>query len=250
VISNHFIAKRPDVKVGDSLTLLIDNREHTFVVVGKVLMPGNFIPPFVYTSGEYLAQVTGMTGRAYSFRGLTASSDAQTEKRVADDLKAALEREGVRVADVGTGSEEKVRQSQSINILVIFLGVMAVLIAVVGGIGLMGTMSMNVLERTREIGVMRSIGATDGALYGIVLGEGITIGLISWIAGILLSYPISQMMCYIVGKSFIQTPMALVYAPEGVLVWLVIVIVLSVLASLIPAANAARMTVRDVLAYE
>jgi putative ABC transport system permease protein len=213
-------------------------------------MPGNFIPPFVYTNGSYLEKVTGMIGRSYSYRGLTSSSDPQTEQQVARDLKTALEREGVRVGDIITGSEEKALQSQFINVLVLILGVMAVLIALVGGIGLMGTMSMNVMERTREIGVMRSIGARNADLFGIVLVEGGMIGLVSWGLGILVSYPFSLLLCYVTGAAFLQTPMELVYAPQGILIWLVIVLVLSLLASLVPAAHAVRLTVRDVLAYE
>ena len=146
-------------------------------------------------------------------------------------------------------SEEKALQSQFITVLVVILGVMAVLIALVGGIGLMGTMSMNVMERTREW-VMRSIGAVNTDLFGIVLVEGGMIGLVSWGLGILLSYPFSLLLCYITGAAFLQVPMELVYAPLGILFWLVIVVVLSVLASLIPAAHAVRLTVRDVLAYE
>jgi len=220
------------------------------VVVGKILMPGNFIPPFVYTNGPYLERISGMVGRSFMYRGLTTGSDLSTENQVAQDLKTALEREGVKVAEIRTGNEEKALQSQFINILVMILGVMAVLIALVGGIGLMGTMSMNVMERTREIGVMRSIGANNASLFGIVLVEGGMIGVVSWLAGILLSYPFSKLLCIFVGTAFMQTPMELVFAPQGIVVWLGIVLILSVLASLIPAAHAVRLTVRDVLAYE
>ena len=250
VVSNQFMLKRPDVRVGDKLVFQINKRKETFIVVGKVLMPGNFIPPFVYTSESYLEKVTGSVGRSSSYRGLTTSSDPQTEQQVARDLKIALTREGVRVGTITTGSEEKALQSQFINVLVTILGVMAVLIALVGGIGLMGTMSMNVMERTREIGVMRSIGAVNADLFGIVLVEGGMIGLVSWGLGILISFPFSMLLCYITGTAFLHVPMELVYAPLGVLIWLAIVLVLSILASLIPAAHAVRLTVRDVLAYE
>ncbi len=69
---------------------------------------------------------------------------------------------------------------QAVNILIVFLLSMALLTAFVGSIGLTGTMGMNVLERTREIGVMRAIGAVDLAIVKSVVIEGVFIGMISW----------------------------------------------------------------------
>ena len=65
---------------------------------------------------------------------------------------------------------------------------MASLIAIVGSIGLTGTLSMNVLERTREIGIMRSIGANNRTLRNLVMVEGVLIGMISWFLGTLLGF--------------------------------------------------------------
>ena len=57
----------------------------------------------------------------------------------------------------------------------------AALLAVVGGLGLAGTMSLNVLERTREIGVMRAVGGSDGSVRLIVVFEGLFVGILSWV---------------------------------------------------------------------
>ena len=127
---------------------------------------------------------------------------------------------------------------------------MAVLLAAVGAIGLMGTMSLNVLERTREIGVMRAIGASDGAVLQIVIVEGILIGLISWAIGAVLGYPLSKAMSNMVGESIMQAELSYVYSLQGLIIWFVLVIILAALASFWPARNASRVTVRDVLAYE
>ena len=78
-----------------------------------------------------------------------------------------------------------------LDTLTFFLLIMSGLTAAVGSIGLMGTMSMNVMERTREIGVMRAIGATDRQVMNQVLLEGMLIGLISWVLAFGLAFPIS-----------------------------------------------------------
>ena len=128
--------------------------------------------------------------------------------------------------------------------------VMAFLLAIVGSLGLMGTMSINVLERKREIGVMRAVGASDRDIIEIFVVEGVIIGLISWVGGLLLSPPISYAMSYRIGMTFIKQPLTYIYDPRGPLFWLIIVICVATLASLIPARNAANLSVRETLAYE
>ena len=101
---------------------------------------------------------------------------------------------------IEAGKVTRQQQSQSMNILVIFLLIMAILTAVVGSIGLMGTMGMNVLERTREIGVMRAIGAVDGEIVKSVVVEGMMIGLISFTVAAVLSLPISFVLLRIISR--------------------------------------------------
>ena len=114
----------------------------------------------------------------------------------------------------------------------------------------MGTMSTNVLERTREIGVMRAIGASDGAVLRIVVVEGVIIGMISWFIGAALAFPIGAGLSTAVGRVLFSTPLPYVFSVSGVVTWFVIVAVLAGVASFLPAWNASRLTVREVLAYE
>jgi putative ABC transport system permease protein len=127
---------------------------------------------------------------------------------------------------------------------------MSVLIAIVGGLGLAGTMSLNVLERTREIGVMRAIGASDMSVLQIVLVEGLLLGIVSWCLGAALALPISKLLSDAVGLTFFNFALEFRFSVGGLLTWLVISMVLAVVASVLPAWNASRLTVRDVLAYE
>jgi len=250
VIGNHFLEKRPGVKIGDELVVRISEKDYPFVVVGIFQMAGNVYPPFVYTSYEALSWMTGRIERSSEYRVITTLPDPGLEKRIADEMEKEFKQNGIRVGGISTGAEQQAQQKTSIDILVYCLLVMALLIALVGGIGLMGTMGMNVMERTREIGVIRSYGASNLAVLSMVVVEGMTIGIISWLLGVLLAFPISMLLCNAVGVAFVHYPLPLIISKDGFVLWLVVSMALSGLASLLPAFNAVRLTVRDVLAYE
>jgi len=127
---------------------------------------------------------------------------------------------------------------------------MTILLATVGGLGLMGTMSLNVMERVREIGVMRAFGASSRKISRIVIIEGLLIGLMSWILAIGLSLPISIVLARAIGEAFMDYPMSATTSPGGIFAWALIVVIISTLASLFPALRAVRLTVTQVLAYE
>jgi putative ABC transport system permease protein len=114
----------------------------------------------------------------------------------------------------------------------------------------MGTMSINVLERTREIGVMRAVGASNGDIQGIVLAEGLVVGVLSWAISIFFSLPITNVLCFGVGMAILTAPMPVVYGLDGIVAWLLFTLVLASIASALPARRASSLTVRDTLAYE
>jgi putative ABC transport system permease protein len=136
------------------------------------------------------------------------------------------------------------------NVVIVLLLIMALALGIVGGLGLMGTMSLNVIERTREIGVLRAIGATNGAVRQIVVGEGVLIGVFSWFLGALLALPLSRGLSDAVGIATLQVPLSYRFSTSGALLWLGLVILLAALASALPAWQASQLTVREVLAYE
>ena len=111
-------------------------------------------------------------------------------------------------------------------------------------------MGMNVLERTREIGIMRAIGADDRAVMRTVIAEGIVIGTMSFVLAVILSVPFSYLLSTIVSLAIFQSAIDVVFTYQGYVIWLALVLALSTLASVIPARNAARLTIREVLAYE
>jgi putative ABC transport system permease protein len=81
-------------------------------------------------------------------------------------------------------------------------------------------------------------------------GRGIDGSLFSWLAAILLAAPVGKLLSIQVGSDFANGPLTFVYSIPGALFWLALVLVIAVVASYLPARNASRLTVRDVLAYE
>ncbi len=250
VIGNHLLQVYPDLKVGDSLTINIDGKKTEWTIVGTYSITGNVSPPLLYVNYEYLSVLVGEPEMAYSLRIITDPHDSATQGRINDQIQEAFKQRGIQIQSTQLGADFIRDQKAQTDILVYFMLVMATLIAIVGGLGLMGTMSINVLERTREIGVMRAIGASNGDIQAIVITEGMVIGLLSWAISILISVPITNVLCYGVGMAILTAPMPVVYGATGVIAWLIFTIVLGTLASALPARRASRLTVRDTLAYE
>lgn len=248
VIASDLLRSEPDLTVGDDLVLLLNERETHWRIVGIAQVIN--AQSRVYVNYDYFARATRMIGSAGTAVVVTAAHDADFQAQVAYDLSQQLKRAGLRVSTTRTVSDEREEAESKFNIILAFLLIMALLLGIVGGLGLMGTMSINVLERTREIGVMRAIGASNGTLLQVVVVEGMLIGLLSWAVAVLIALPLSKLLSDAVGQAFIQMPLSYRFSAGGVLIWLVTALALSALASFLPAWRAAHLTVRDVLAYE
>jgi putative ABC transport system permease protein len=96
---------------------------------------------------------------------------------------------------------------------------------------------------------MRAIGASNNSIYQIFITEGLVVGLLSWAFGVVASVPLSWVLTESVGQAM-TFPLTFAYSPAGVLVWLAFVVAISVLASLLPASRAARVSVAEAIAYE
>lgn len=248
VMSAVALKDEPDLYLNGPITLKINGKEHTFRIVGisqGIPFLGNLFANYNYVAGR-----SSRAGRADGAIIRVGPVDEPSLHAIQAELEMRYERVGMKVVNVQTMTEERADASAFFAIIVSLLMVMVILMALVGGLGLMGAMSINVLERTREIGVLRAIGASNRSVAQVFVLEGLAIGWMSWLLGSLLAYPLGQTLNQAVGISLLGVPLSFTFSTGGVWAWLAIVTVLSVLASIIPARNASRLTVREVLAYE
>jgi len=248
-VSEAVLAYFPDLKPGDDLQIKVDGKEEFWQVVGIF----KFVDRegvLAYAPYEYVSKMNHQANKSYMFRLVTEQHDRPYQDRKAEELDAFLRAEDFKVRRSEAGSASLDTAVESLDTLVVFLLIMAVLTAIVGSMGLAGTMGMNVLERTREIGITRAIGADDRAVMRTVIAEGVVIGMISFGLAVILSIPFTYLLSTIVSLAVFETPIEVVFTYLGYAIWLGLVLVLSAVASILPARNAAKLTIREVLAYE
>ncbi len=248
VVTSSFLQQQPGMDVGSEIVLDMGRKNVSWRIVGVVQSASP--APMVYAPFDYFARIMNETGRAGFIAAITNSRAEADQVRVSSQMQEELERAGFRIGLLSTVASEMREAVALFDVLIAMLAVMALLLAVVGGLGLMGAMSLNVIERTREIGVMRAIGASSRSLLAVFMGEAVITGLLSWLLGVAVAIPISLAIAHAVGTTFIQSPLTWRFSLPGAVVWLALVAVLAAGASFLPAWRASRVSVRESLNYE
>jgi putative ABC transport system permease protein len=248
-INEAFLKNYPDLEVGDTLRLKVGNRDARWTIVGVFQFTG-VDQLIAYANYSYLSNVLSQTGRTATYRIVAEDHSLDSQMQLSKVLDTYFTDNGYRVSKVEAGSSFTQSMTEYIAILTAFLIVMALLTALVGSIGMAGTLSMNVMERTREIGVLRAIGAYNTVVMRLVLVEGLLIGLISFVLGAALSFPITAVLADVISQAIFGTSASFAFTIQGFAIWFGVMLALSALASLIPARSASKMTIREVLSYE
>jgi putative ABC transport system permease protein len=249
LVANHaLLGAQPDLKVGDEVILRIAGKETTWKLVGVV--QEMMFPPTVYMTRESLNAALGWDGLASALVVATNQRDVETVAQVSRRLESQLAANGFDVYSSTRMADYRKIIEDHLLVLSTFLVLMSILVLMVGGLGLGSTMSINILERTREIGVLRAIGASSGSILKIIVAEGAIIGALSWVLALIISWPVSSFVSYTFGITFFEAPLRLAVSVPGILLWLGVSTGFAALASLYPAWSATQLTVRQILAYE
>jgi len=271
ILNTELYNEEGTVKVGDYLELDIAGQQVTRPVIG--IVTGSLQGPTLYFERDDLAQLMGAPGSAtrvfaqmdqalggplqgqwwaFSAPHLDQSMEgpcAYNQQRIADDLERRFDARGYAVSGTETSILQLDEARGQLGILITFLVIMASALAAVGVIGLSGSMTLSVIESTREIGIMRSIGASHRSIFSIYVTQGLVVGTISWFLGALISIPLS----WVLMQSLIDAigmNLAYRYSFGGVAITLLLVWLISALGSLLPAWRASQVSIRDAISYE
>jgi len=247
VVVNTDVVNDEGLAVGDHVTLNVAGVEHTFRVAGVV--SGQLMGPVFFADRTELDRILSLGGGITELVVRTDSHTKADQDAAASRIEQHLKDAGLPVASIRTSTSVTSNIASELGILVTFLAIMAAILAAVGIIGLSGTMIINVLESTREIGVMRAIGASHASIYQVFVTEGVVVGLLSWLGGLAISWPMSWGLVKLLEQA-IGLPLSYAFSWQGVGIWLVVVAGISAVASLMPAFRASQVSVRDAIAYE
>lgn len=250
-VENELVATRslqflePQLKVGEAVTLIINNQATSWRLIG-ITYEADAEPTF-YTHKTSFDKIANTPNQAAHFRLNTL------EKRT-DIALLNIEKGLTKLnASVRLTKEAHVLEQNfkdHFTIIVNMLLVIAFFLASVGLMGLSSTLSMNVLERMKEFGIMQAIGATGNQISRIILIEGLIISVLSWLLACFLALPISFGMDAAIGNIGLLKPLNFIISWSAILGWLVAVIVFSLIIGIFPAVQARRLSIREILGHE
>ena len=240
--------QEPTLAVGQPITVKLNERNVTWTIVG--IVRGALDGPRLYMNYQPFVYALRTVGETNTMRLSLTATDGAAQSVAITALTSYLQQVGLKVAYLESTNQVRAQVAFQFSILLGFLTIMAVLVLVVGGIGLTGTMSISVLERMAEIGVLRAIGASNRAIMQLFLSEGIIVGLLSWGLAAPLALPLSRFLCAQLGMVLIQTPLDFTFSQQGLFFCLGFILVVALAATFFPARTATRLSVRETLTYE
>ncbi len=243
-----------NLRVGDTITIDFGNLgKADWEVIGtyQMLTSDPISTDPIYAPADAVVGVTKKANRANQIVVRTVQHDADFTAAMMTALNDRYKTRGVETSAFfsRTKAADAEYAYNQFNIINSMLFGLALVMGIVGGIGLMGSLWISVVERTREIGVLRSIGAQSPTIMTMFIMEGVLQGLISWVAAVPLALIVARPMANVLGQAILKIDLDFAFSTLGVGIWLVAIFSIAFLASLIPAHAATRISVRESLAY-
>ena len=245
-------AEKNKVQPGDTVTLdlgVLGKDQWQVVGLYEPVFVGGFSSDTIYAPQETLFKIAKKYNQASLVVIRTTEHDGVFTTALTKDLKETFERHNLKVSSSQTQADLRTTNEWQFSIVTSMLLALSIIVALVGAISLMGVLSIGVIERTKEIGVLRAIGAKSRTILSIFVMEGILQGLLSWCIAVPISILVSPTVADAMGQTMFGATLDYRYNWAAVAVWLGIILVISVLASIFPARSATRISVRDSLAY-
>jgi putative ABC transport system permease protein len=254
LVLNAATAELNDIKVGDTVQVKLMNsptKEWQIIGLYRWFAGSGYTVEPVYAPLSSI-QPPQHNQATHSFALLSTNINSLIEEKdYANQLKNAFQQQHIALDFYTTHSRLEQRQfaqNQFRPITRMLLG-LAVMIAAVGAIGLSGNLAISVLQRSREIAVLRAIGASSTAIFKLFMLEGLLHGLLAWLISVPCAYLVAEPLAKKLGLTMLGIQLDFVFSWVSVALWLALVLVLVALAGYLPARQATKIAVRSGLSY-
>lgn len=243
-----------DLQVGDTITIDLGERgDSDWEIIGTYIAvaPDPFTTDPIYAPETAVSNATKQAHRANQILIQTTRADEAFTAAAMQEVSDAYESRQMHTNAFfsRTKMQDRAYAFNQYGIVINMMLGLAVVMGLVGGIGLMGSLSISVVERTKEIGVLRAIGAESRTIVGMFIMEGALQGFVSWLAAVPLAFIAAKPVAKSLGQILMKSELDFTFSYTAVFAWLFIILLISVLSSIIPALNATRISVRESLAY-
>jgi putative ABC transport system permease protein len=247
VVLNHVaLAQAGGAGVGDELLLSLDGRVSTWKVVGVVQEVGS--PAVAYVTARAFSRELQTGGASRLWRLATRATTPAERTRFIRAVEGVLAANHASVEAVVPFSELRTAIGDHVVILIQALLALAVILAIVGLLGLASALGVSVLERTREIAVMKTLGATAGVVRRLIVTEALLTSAVSWLVAVGLSLPLTLLVESVIGRLGFLAPLPFVLSAPSMVLWLGLLAAATLLATLPPVRRAVGLSVREALA--
>ena len=231
-------AEGAGLRIGDKVSLGTPAGQREVEVVGLLRIPGGSFGglafgmaplPFVQDAFDKPGQVSGIAVEA-------AEGVAVGELRGRLDLDLG---QGLQAERSETRTREVTGQLQGFRLALLFFAGTALF---VGAFLVFNALSMTVLERTRELGMLRALGATRAMIARSVVLEAALLGVFGSVLGVLFGYGMAKGLVYLFGRAFLFEITTLILSPFALVSAICVGLAVTVLAALYPALRAGRVS--------
>lgn len=248
MVVNHKVLETFDEPViGNYYSIAIDQQLVKIKLVGVVKQ---WALPVIYIDKTKYDNLVNPSHQVMNLMVTAKDSSLDQVVKLTQAIEQAIEQSMLSVASVTSQAEFLKIIYDHLNIILSLLTFLAFLVLLVSALGMAATMSINIMERTREIGILRAIGATPQKIYRLFISEGMVIGVTSLLLGLLLAWPVSIVMADFFGNLILEYPLNYAFSRSGLMITVVVTLVFAWLASRLPATKAVRLSTREALAYE
>lgn len=239
------------IKAGESVNIRLGTSNQSWKVIGlyRWLAGNNYAVEPLYAPLETVQNITQQRDTATLALLNSPSNTLSEEAQYVNQLKQVFQDNGLQLDVYTTQAKLEQRQfarNQFKPVISTLFG-LAAMIASVGGIGLSGALAIGVLQRTREIGVLRSIGAPSKAIFRLFMLEGIFHGIVAWVISIPIAFYAAEPIAHGLGKTLFGVQLDYTFDKLAVGIWFIFISLMSWIAAYWPAHKASKLTVRECL---